>query len=247
MGSQDMIRTLLAASTAIATLTFAGGASAATYDAFTSFDGTQGAGNFYYGLADSANPGNSGTFFTANTNCFIDNSVCLQQAPNHDVPGFAKGGSPEFQYGSVIVPQDRLLAHPGDNSLQTFLAFVAPTAGSYLFTATFNVQDINPTGVNISLIQTTDAHLPLIFSPLGSIGAQNPVYTYSGRFNLTQSQALGFGIDNAGQYFNDSTGVNLSVTAVPEPASWALIIVGFGAIGATQRRRKGARMSHSLA
>ena len=241
-----MIRTLLAASTALATLSFAAGASAQTYDAFTSFDGTQGAGNFYYGLADSANPGDSGTFFTANTNCFIDNSICLQQAPNHDVPGFAKGGSPDFQYGSVIVPQDRLLAHPGDNSLQTFLAFVAPTAGLYRFDATFNVQDTSPTGVNISLIQTTNGGLPLIFSPLGSIGAQNPLYSFSGTFNLGASQAVGFGLDNAGLYFNDSTGVNLSVTAVPEPATWALFILGFGAIGATQRRRS-LKVSHSFA
>ncbi|RYD23268.1 MAG: PEP-CTERM sorting domain-containing protein [Lysobacteraceae bacterium] len=33
---------------------------------------------------------------------------------------------------------------------------------------------------------------------------------------------------------------SIGVTAaVPEPASWAMMIVGFGAVGATMRRRKG--------
>ena len=54
--------------------------SAATFDAFTTFNGTQGAGNFFYGEADPLNPAASGNFFTANTNCFIANAQCLQLA-----------------------------------------------------------------------------------------------------------------------------------------------------------------------
>ncbi|HEV2568564.1 PEPxxWA-CTERM sorting domain-containing protein [Sphingomonas sp.] len=226
-------------------LVLAGPATAQTYDAFTSFNGTQGAGNFYYGEANAATPGVSGSFFTANTNCFIDNSLCLQLAPNHDVPGFTKGGSPAFQYGTVNVPQDRLLAHPDDDTDQTFIAFVAPTAGSYKFTATFNIQDINPTGVGINLIETTSGGLPLIFTALGTIDGSNPVFTYTRTFTLTASQAVGFGLDNAGNYSNDSTGVNLTVTAVPEPATWAMLVAGFGVIGAASRRRSRATVTYA--
>ena len=219
-------------------------ASAVTYDAFTSFDGTQGAGNFYYGEANPATPGVSGVFFTANTNCFIDNAVCLQRAANHDVPGFTKGGSPAFQYGSVIVPTDRLLGHPANDDGVTFAAFVAPTAGRYRYTASFNVQDVNPSGVGINLIKTTSGGLPLIFTPIGAIGAANPTCSTGGVLTLGQSEAFGFGLDRAGFYGNDSTGVNFTVSSfVPEPAQWALMIGGFGLVGAASRRRRNAAIA----
>ena len=218
---------------------------AASFDAFSSFNGTQGAGNFIYGEADPLNQPASGNLFTANTNCFIANAQCLQLAPNGDVPGFTKGGSPAFQYGSVNVPNDRLLAHPDDDTDQTFIAFVAPTAGRYRFDATFNIQDVRPTGVGINLIQTTSGGLPLLFTPLAQINNINTSYSFSQVFVLGQSFAVGFGLDNAGNYSNDSTGVSLRVTAVPEPATWAMMIFGFAGVGATLRlRRSGHRLAH---
>ena len=214
-------------------------ASAVTYDAFSSFNGVQGAGNFYYGEANPATPGISGTFFEANTGCFIDNATCLQRAPNHDVPGFTKGGSPAFQYGSVNVPTDRLLGHPADNDGDTFVVFVAPTAGRYRYTASFNIQDVSPTGVAIDLIKTTGGALPLIFTRLGTINGANPTFTTGGVLTLGASEALGFGLNRDGSYNNDSTGINFTVSSfVPEPAQWALMIGGFGLVGAASRRRR---------
>lgn len=37
--------------------------------------------------------------------------------------------------------------------------------------------------------------------------------------------------------------VEYSLNAVPEPATWAMMIVGFGAVGASMRRRKNVRVS----
>jgi hypothetical protein len=37
--------------------------------------------------------------------------------------------------------------------------------------------------------------------------------------------------------------VSLDVTAVPEPASWAMMIVGFGLVGAVSRRRQAKRFA----
>ena len=229
----------------IALAAFAGtigaSASAQTYDAFTSFTGApqpSGNGNFIYGEADPANPGSSGTLFTANTNCFIAGSTCLQRAPNFDVPGVTKSTVASFQYGSVNVPTDRLLAHPGNDTLQTFVAFVAPTAGIYTYKATFNIQDVRPTGVGINLIRTTSGGLPLIFTPLSVINGQVPSYSTMGQFTLGASEAFGFGIDNQGNFSNDSTGINFTVFAgVPEPTTWGLLILGFGVIGGSMRRR----------
>ncbi|MBC7506279.1 MAG: hypothetical protein H7267_11230 [Sandarakinorhabdus sp.] len=124
-------------------------ASAVTYDAFTTFNGTQGAGNFSYGSVDDAVT--AGTLFGANTNCFISGSVCLQAAPNFDVPVATKSSATSFQYGSVNVPTDRLLLHPGPSAANggVFITFTAPISGMYNFTASFSVQDIHPTGTTV--------------------------------------------------------------------------------------------------
>jgi hypothetical protein len=38
---------------------------------------------------------------------------------------------------------------------------------------------------------------------------------------------------------------SISYAAIPEPASWALLILGFGAVGAAQRRRPAFRLATS--
>lgn len=62
---------------------------------------------------------------------------------------------------------------------------------------------------------------------------------YEGRLILTSDQDVQFYIydtnlsDNVG-------GVSLAISAVPEPATWAMMIAGFGFVGAAMRRRKTA-------
>ena len=232
----------------VALIAAAAPAQAQTYDAFTSFDGTQGDGNlpnkFIYGTANAATPGTPGTGFTVNTNCFITGSVCLQDNASGTVaslPGVYKGGSPALQAVTINVPQDRLLIHPGDNSLLTYAAFVAPTAGVYRIFASFNSQDTNPTGVDIFRVGTTDGGLPLTFSLFGSLAAGDTTTTLSDYQLVTLGafEAIGYGIGNGGQYFNDSTGVSFTVLAgVPEPTTWAMMIGGVGAAGGALRRRR---------
>jgi hypothetical protein len=50
-------------------------------------------------------------------------------------------------------------------------------------------------------------------------------------------------ISSGPQFFNRTSG-DLTVAAVPEPASWALLIIGFGALGSAQRRRRAAAGAH---
>ena len=95
-------------------------AAAITYDAFTSFDGTQGAGGFIYGTYD----GTTFTAFTGDTGCSnkISNVTCLG-----DLPGVFKTTTGAHQSGTVIVPGDALILHPGPDAGQTSLvAFVMP-------------------------------------------------------------------------------------------------------------------------
>lgn len=69
-----------------------------------------------------------------------------------------------------------------------------------------------------------------------------------GRYYFAESEARSF---NAG---GESAGTTFTVTfdqtvglagAVPEPSAWALLILGFGAVGAGMRQRKAARVAYA--
>lgn len=217
--------------------------SAFAADAFASFNGTQGAGGFFYG--ETSNPAIGFQGFTANTGCFVAGSTCLQRAANNDVPGFTKSTTTSFQYNSVNVPNDRLLIHPAqDGSILTAL-YRTPTAGSYNIRGTYNVQDIAPTGVNVGFVAAPGG--AVTNTALGQINAGNPSGSFSTTLFLNAGDLVGFTFDNAGSYFNDSTGFNFTVvSSVPEPATWGMMIVGVGGIGGAMRRRK-ARTTVSFA
>lgn len=214
---------------------------AVTYDAFSTFNGTQGAGNFTYGSVNDANT--TGTLFTANSNCFITGSICLQAAANHDVPGVTKSSVTSFQYDSVNVPTDRLLLHPGNTTADggVFITFTAPVSSLYNFVASFSVQDISPSGTTEIFRQQLGGG-PATFFGAGALNSPNSTYTYSGSVFLNAGDLLSTIINRAVTYNNDSTGENFTLTAVPEPATWALMVFGFGFVGATMRSGKRRRM-----
>jgi len=49
--------------------------------------------------------------------------------------------------------------------------------------------------------------------------------------------ADGFALTGPASFYNDNGGFVTVTTSVPEPASWALMIGGFGLVGAALRRR----------
>jgi hypothetical protein len=207
------------------------------YDAFTTFNGTQGAGNFTYGASDSAFV--NGALFASNSNCFIAGSICLQAASNFDVPGVTKSATTSFQYNSVNVPDDRLLLHPGPNANDSnvFVQFTAPTAGYYRIDGMFNLLDNSPTGVDVYFGMTSNQGL--VGFGGSALNSGNTSYAYTGQRFLNQGDAVLAIVNRSGNYGSDSTGLNFTLTAgVPEPANWALLIAGFGLTGAAMRRRR---------
>ncbi|WP_239018056.1 PEPxxWA-CTERM sorting domain-containing protein [Sphingomonas flavalba] len=66
--------------------------------------------------------------------------------------------------------------------------------------------------------------------------------TYSSLFTLAAPGDVTFFIydDNVG---DNRGGISLAVTAVPEPAAWAMMIAGFGLIGGVARRRSRAAVT----
>ncbi len=229
-----MLKNILAATALIASAAIAVPASAAVfYDAFTSFDGTQGAGNFSYGSFSAVNQ--SFTPFGAGmAGCagLITNTICLG-----GLPGVFKTTAGAHTSGSVIVPDDRLIVHPGNGDDAVYVEFTAPTLSTYVLLANFSVQDTNPSGLDISFFLRSGGVLQFI-DPVDSLGTGNLSASYFDFGPLAVGDSVGFIFDKQGVYFNDSTGLSLGLVAVPEPDSWVMLIAGFGITGAVMRRRR---------
>jgi hypothetical protein len=85
-----------------------------------------------------------------------------------------------------------------------------------------------------------------VVSTQAAAAAQPAALNYVGHFTLAHDATVDFVTEDYYPYDNLG-GVALNVTrdrpvggGVPEPASWALVILGFGLAGATMRRRRTA-------
>jgi hypothetical protein len=214
-------------------------ATAATFDAFSSFNGTQLAGNFFYGKS-------SGTFtsFNSNSGCGIPNVICLNDGVRSN-PGVYKSLIGAFPFSTIRIPGDALLVHPGDAS-NLVLGFQAPVAGTYSYTAEFFLADTRPTGVAITPFLARTGS-PVDLSAFTFLSASTPRKIFTGQFSLRPFDAFGFSLNKAIAFNNDSTGVRFSVSsaAVPEPAAWALMLGGFGLVGAAARRRAKLQVTYT--
>lgn len=148
-------------------------------------------------------------------------------APSGSVAGWTD--SSVASYLGVYLASTSLLLHPGDAANEkAVLRFTAPTAGQYKISLSF------ANGDNA----TTDFAL-----------AQNGVSLWSGAIspsNLSSSQMLTLnlaagdtldaivGYGSNGNYYNDSTLVNMSLQSVPGPA--AMIPFALGLVAKRRRR-----------
>lgn len=212
---------------------------AAPDDAFASFgSGTgpfgTGDGQFLYAV------GNGGGFLLTNTAGCPANTICRQTAAaNANDPYVLKSTVGAFTSGTVSVPGDALVLRPGqNNSVQ--VAWIAPAAGLYNITAQFFRLDSMPGFLAVSPFYSAVQNGPQTVEAFTVLGANSPVFNYTKQISIDPGGYFAFDLNNAGDgYASDSIGVRFSVnSAVPEPTTWAMVIVGFGLAGASLRRRQ---------
>lgn len=214
-------------------------ASAATFDVALQF----GTANFQYGTYVAG-------VFTPFTTNYTNGSLNIYAGGVGSLPEVLKNtGSTEFSNGGTVrIPAGAVYMHPS-SSADSVLRFVAPQSGTYTISGAFTRTDITTSGNGTltSIFSNTSLGSVNLFS--GSLPAQNG-YQSSAMFNgLSSTLAVGDTIDfvvnsNNGDLSFDGTLLSASLTtpdavgAVPEPSTWAMMLIGFGAIGASMRRRR---------
>lgn len=81
----------------------------------------------------------------------------------------------------------------------------------------------------------------LIYNDDGGAGT-NSLINYSLNTGTSYFAVVtGFGTDDFGPYTLTIRGPGSAVAGVPEPSTWAMMLIGFGAIGVAMRRRRMSR------
>jgi hypothetical protein len=204
-------------------------ASYVAYDQFQQVDGTVQTGNFAVGYFTGAFAGTA-TAFPADCSGSAD-FICLRNGEASVAKAVAGTYDPP---GSSFFQAGFLNLH-ADTGVGTVVQFVAPTAGLYSFAGSYQAHDVSPTGVDIAgYVGTTQQFADTFAGGSRSFGFDA---------DLAAGQRVSFILGAAGNYTYDSTGFALTVTGadvggVPEPATWAMMILGFFGMGATLRRRQ---------
>jgi hypothetical protein len=216
-------------------------AHATVYDAFADFSvpgsNPNGAWTYAYGSVGSATqmevsgtgPSNGNSPFPANIEYWqAANPVSLVP-----VIGKSTDGQP-LSFLTVTVPGNMLLVHPGIDS-DVIVQWTAPTAGKYSFSGFYSLQDSSPSGVIGSVFKND---VSLYTGPLAGALGFGASEKFSGIETLAAGDKLSFVVNNGGLYYNDSTGFDVTISSVPEPTTWAMMILGFVGIGFMTYRRK---------
>lgn len=72
--------------------------------------------------------------------------------------------------------------------------------------------------------------------------AASSIYTFDVNTGTAVPSTLYFGVTD-GAYGDNGGGYRVTISQVPEPANWALLIAGFGLTGAAMRRRRHAAIA----
>lgn len=253
---------------ALGALPLASAASAAvTLDLVGNFGSpafSYGSGNFS-GATPSFN-----AFASQYDDCFnVTGLSCVTSGPSGATPGSSNLpgiglGLAALHFITVDVPAATLWSHPGNSAdADAVIRYTAHSAGLYTLAGLFSrldnmtsgSNDPGNNGVAIAIYKTSGDVTSQLWTSTALQGAgvtQGKTANYDFSALLGAGDSLFYVVADNGNYYNDSTGLRGTITygladtstlaAVPEPASWALMLGGFGMIGGALRSRRKANM-----
>jgi len=161
--------------------------------------------------------------------------------PNLSAPIVLKNISGStFANGTAVFPTNALDIHPGLNT-DVIIKFTAPTAGTYAYSGLFEIDDfVAPNGIIGKIYHnSSQIYLQALNGPAATTLQPGGAIYFSGSEILAAGDTLSFAANNAGNYLFDSTGFAVTInSAVPEPSTWAMMILGFAGVGFMAYRRK---------
>ncbi len=215
-------------------------ASAATFSVVNDF----GTSNFAYGQGDG---GSSFAAFSTRDTCAVGLD-CYSNGGGLRLPQILKNiGNSNFAVSTVIIPPGTVFFHPGSSSTgdDAIIRFIAPVAGLYTISGALARQDVtsNGNGTRVSIFSNVGGMYSSLFTTTIATNSYGLSTPFSGlTANLGVGDTIDFALNNRGEHFFDSTGITadlrVDTAGVPEPATWAMMIIGFGAAGSMIRRRK---------
>lgn len=136
--------------------------------------------------------------------------------------------------GSTVANPLEFNLHPGASNEMAVLRFTAPTTGDFTFAGTLSGNSGAGTSTTGYLVHNTNTFLTQ------TVSGFNSTYGFSETRSLTSGDTVDLVVDwgSNGNYFNDSTGLYLTVTAIPEPAALPFVAGILGLTGLFLFRRK---------
>jgi hypothetical protein len=244
-------RTVLLVSVAATLLSGASVSQAAvTLDAVADFTLFSPTGTWSYG---SGATGTSFTPFSVRGDpCAAAGLQCWTSTNPDLTPIVAKNTTGSFfQSGTMLYDPAALFLHPGSGSdSDSIVRFTAPATATYQVKGFFEILDTAPTGVKVIFGGGSDPLQTVMLTGPAATAPDMPggMVTFDQTVSLTAGQDFFFGVDNNGDFTGDAVGLAATFTAadlkntpvIPEPGTWASMLLGFGALGAVLRARRRA-------
>ena len=225
-------------------------AQASVYNAVTDFSSTSNPnGTWTYGYGVTGTPGSFTAFSSESSTLYPGANVWYTTTPGYNLPIVGKSplGTTCCAGGTTVtVPNNVLWMHPGSTlnsspSVDSIVEWTAPSTGTYLISGSFEQLDTTGNGDGVKGI--VDINGNVVYSQtVGPTPAypNEPQHTFSYTSFLTAGETVLFGVNDGGNgnFFYDSTGLQATVSSVPEPSTWAMMILGFAGVGFLAYRRK---------
>lgn len=108
-----------------------------------------------------------------------------------------------------------------------------------IITISYNLVDTPPSTNNLRLMQGGTSETATIFTNTSGFLRYRLVDDLEYLLNIENLNVGNVGLNTAGEVASDALyQYSISIQAVPEPQTWALMILGFGTIGAMSRRAR---------